>query len=230
MTLEEEGKRYRKILYFSLLEGLAKARFPTRSPGKAFASFVGNYCEWRENEKISLPHLVAALERTSEQVFDDARDYAFQELRNWRSGGPLSLDRDLEKSDVQRRWPKNTNGILLQVPELGLDWTACQHRNLLYAYRSKLSHESREPTMSFEETSDLSPFYESVQALGSSIIEWHLVYPSGFLVTLCRTGTENLKEWLLQERKDPYKQFQFGHYLVDKLNDPDVLVCTPFSL
>ncbi len=230
MTFKDGDNRYQKILYFTLIEGLANAKYPNRHPGKAFASFIRTCCEWKNDDRVSLPHIVAALERTSEPVFKDIREYAFCQLRKWDSGGPLSLNQDLEKSDVQRHWPKKEDGSTLKIPELDFDWTACQHRKLLYAYRSKLSHESREPTISFEKERDLNPFYESVEMEGSAMVEWHLVYPSNFLMQLCQTGIENLKKWLLAEKKDPYKQIQFGHYLIDKLNDSKVPFNTRFRL
>jgi len=229
VDLGPDAKRYRKILYFSLLEALSKARYPTRRPGNAFSSFVVTCCGWADGDKVSLPHLVAALERTAEPAFNDLRDFAYPELKKWGSGGPLWIDRDLDKADVQQRWPKNGAAAALKIPELDLNWTALQHRDLLYSYRSKLSHESRQPTLSFEEPADQRPYYESVERLGNPFTEWHLVYPSGFLAAACRTGIERLKVWLMAESKDPYKQFLFGRFLIEKLNDPDIKVQNPFA-
>jgi hypothetical protein len=232
VALGNDDERYRKILYFTVLEGLAKARYPNRGPDDAFSSFLVTYCGFSEGEKVSLPHLVGALERTSEAEFDDVRTFAFDALRKWGSIGPIGLERDPERAEVQRRWPKSTDGSSRKIPELGLDWPTLQHRNLLYAYRSKLSHESREQTMSFETPSDVRPYYESVhddeRPIDTQEIEWHLVYPSLFLAATCRTGIEALKVWLLAESVDPYHQFVFGHYLVGKLNDPGAPVRNPF--
>ena len=229
VDLIPDTKRYRKILYFSFLEALSKARYPTRRSGDAFSSFVVTYCRWADGDKVSLPHLVAALERTADPAFEDLRKFAYPELKNWGSGGPLWIDRDLEKAEVQQRWPKNDAGAALKIPELDLDWADLQHRNLLYSYRSKLSHESRHPTISFEEPSDQQPYYESVQRLGNSNTEWHLVYPCAFLASACRTGIEGLKTWLMAESKDPYEQFLFGRFLIEKLNDPSIAVQNPFA-
>ena len=108
-----------------------------------------------------------------------------------------------------------------------------QHRSLLYAYRSKLAHESREPTLSFDAKVNLHPFYNSASLVSESGIikdEWHLVYPVGFLATLCRKGIEALKIHCLKESKNPYESFRFGSFLLDSLNDlGQHPVVVPFS-
>lgn len=232
VTLGSDDERYRKILYFTILEGLAKGRYPKRRAGDAFSSFLITFCGFPDGEKVSLPHLVAALERTSEGEFDELRTFAFEALRKWGTSGPIGLERDLERAEVQRRWPKSSDGNDRKIPELSLDWTALQHRTLLYAYRSKLSHESRESSMSFETSADVRPYYESVRdgekPIGAQETEWHLVYPSLFLAATCRTGIEALKVWLLENSVDPYGQFVFGHYLAAQLNDSDIPIQKPF--
>lgn len=218
------SKRHRKILLFSILEALATARYPTKGPGEALASFLVNYCGWVDGNKVSLPHLVASLERTAKSDFDSLRNFAFSELKSWGSGGPLGLDRDPELSAIQRQWPRDSKKRELMIPELNLELKHLQHRNLVYGYRSKLSHEYREPTVSFENPSDTQPFYESMGIRGNQFTEWQLVYPESFLMSSGRTGIERLKDWLLAESKDPYEQFPFGRFLIEKLNDPKVTV------
>lgn len=225
----QDTARYRKILYFTILEALSTARYPTIRPGNAFSKFVVNFGGWADGDKISLPHLVAALERTAGPEFDELRQFAYSELRRWGSGGPLCIDRDIDKAEIQRRWPKESDDSARKILELKLDWSALQHRKLLYSYRSKLSHESRQPTVSFEQFSDQRPYYESVQNLAGSSTEWHIVYPSGFLVAICRAGVDGLKTWLTAKSKDPYQQFKFGRFLVEKLNDPKIAVQNPFT-
>jgi hypothetical protein len=218
-----DAKRYNKILCFSLLEALAKARYPKRGASCAFGSFVVRYAGWAEGDKVSLPHLVAALERAAEPAFDSLRQFAYARLKEWGTAGPLCIDRDLDKSELQTRWPKAQDGNDLLISALKLDWTHLQHRKLLYSYRSKLSHESREATFSFEDSTEPRPFYEHV---GN---DWNLVYPFGFLAATCHAGIEALRVWLITECKDPYEQFKFGHFLVKQLNDPKYTVINPFN-
>lgn len=191
VSLGPDDERYRKVLYFTILEGLAKARYRSRSAGEAFASFVVTYFGWSDGDRISLPHLVAALERTSDSDFEKVREWAFTRYRSWGSGGPLPLDEDPTKEQIQSLWPA-TPDRLKSIPELDLTWPSLQHRSLLYAYRSKLSHESREPSLSFGSMFGFMPHYNSVQ-VANDPIEWHLTYPPVFLASLCRSGVESLK-------------------------------------
>jgi len=227
-TLGAHEQTHRKILYFSVLEALAQTRYPKRGPQKACASFVVKYSNWKDGERVSLPHLVAALERTDDPRFEEPRNVAYRRLNKWGTGGPLRIDRDPGKTEVQKLWPKNSSGTSLEIPGLGFDWKALQHRRLLYAYRSKLSHESRQPTASSENPSDRFPIYEDLGEPEKP--EWHLVYPVGFLADLCRTGIQNLKAWLVSEARNPYEQFLFGRFLIEKLNDSEVQVRHPFVL
>lgn len=229
IELGADAKHYRKILYFSLLEALAKARYPTRPPSDAFSCFIVKECGWEDGEKVSLPHLVAFLERTAHPAFMALRLFAYPELRKWSDGARIGIDRDPDKATVQRQWPKDNAGADLKLPELKRDWSACQHRNLLYKYRSKLSHESREPNYSFEAKNDQGPYYEPVSIGKSRNIEWNLAYPSAFLASTCRKGIEGLKIWLLAESKDPYEQFLFGRFLIEELNDPRIVIQNQFA-
>lgn len=210
-----DAKRYPKILYFSLLEALSKTRFPKKRASAAFSSFLVNHCEWLNGDKFSLPHIVAALERTSDPDFKQLRDYAFPKIKTWGAGGPREIDCDPDKPTIQTMWPKDEKGEFRCIPELSISFKDLQHRNLLYAYRSKLSHESRAPTVSFEHFSDQRPFYESVSSMKGRYTSWNLVYPTGFLRASCHTGLESLKRWLFTETKDPYLQFMFGRFLID---------------
>lgn len=223
-----EGGRYRKVLYFTIIEALAKVRYPARGAARAFSSFVVQFCGWSDGDRVSLPHLVAALRRTSDSSFNPLRDWAYPELDAWGSGGPVWIDRDPEKSAIQRLWPKDASGASVCMSELGLSLRGLQHRNLLYGYRSKLSHESREPTFSFEDGHETQAYYNSLFSSSGSPTEWHLVYPSAFLEASCRQGISALQAWLSRERTDPYSQFNFGPYLIEALNcsgEEEIAVC-----
>jgi hypothetical protein len=229
LSIGQDMEYYRKILYFTLLEALSKARYPTCRPSKAFSRFIVGSCNWVEGNRVSLPHLVAALERTRAPEFLQVRGVAFAELQQWGSGGPISIERDLDKHVVQQSWPKGSDGKPQKIPELNIYWKALQHRSLLYSYRSKLTHESREVTCSFEDGSERCPFYESVENPSIPHADWHIVYPSTFLQTQCRSGIDGLKDWLQANSKDPYQQFSFGRFLIDKINDPTVKIVNPFG-
>jgi len=225
-------RRYRKILFVSVIEGLAKSRYPTKSPQDRFVKFVWQFGNWKFCDNISLPHLVSALERTAAKQFDSLRDYVFIELSKWETGGPVYLDKDPNISDIQSRWPK-VNGSLMNIPCLKIKIQQLRHAELLYAYRNYLVHESRQPTMGFDSEKDINPFYESegsyYSTVGKQVSKFKLVYPSGFLCELSKTCLNNLKKHLITNNKNPFDSFSFGDYLLEQLNDDDSFpVLKPF--
>jgi hypothetical protein len=161
ITVERNTRRYRKILFVSVIEGLAKCRYSTKRPRDRFVKFLRQFGNWEFKDNISLPHLVAALERSAAKQFDSLRTYVFKELSKWGTGGPLYLDKDPTKSEIQSRWPK-INGSLMEIPCLKKKIDQFCHVELLCEYRNYLVHESRQPTMGFDSERDCNPFYESM--------------------------------------------------------------------
>ena len=220
LDLPEDCGHFRKILYFTLLEALSKARYPGRNPHRAFSSFVVEIAKWKDGDRVSLVHLVSALARTTETRFHELRALANEEFDKWNpSGGHMEASLDLPRSQVQSKWPVDCDGKQLEIPEIGAKFCDFQHRNLLYSYRCKLTHESREPSMGFSDLDDLQmPYYDPIRSLRNGVVHWHLVYPSGFLSALCRRSVAGLAQVFCAQGKDPYRQFQFGHFLLDNLN------------
>lgn len=232
ISVDRNPKRYKKILYVSVLEGIAKVRYPSKEPRDRLIKLVHTFGGWNDGERISLPHLVAALERTADERFEDIRKYAYSQLHNWDHGVPLYLDNDPMFSEIQKRWPKE-EGSDLRIDCLRIELKRLRHVELLYEYRNYLVHESRQPTMGFEEADDIHPFYESVNehstVFGGKAPEWHLVYTSGFLDQLCRTCLGSLEQYLKKNKKDPYSTFRDGWYVVEQFNhDVRFPVLKPF--
>jgi hypothetical protein len=233
IKVSHNAKRYKKILYVTALEGIAKARYPNKSPGDRFIKLVHNCGNWADAERISLPHLVAALERTSDPRFEPLRQFAYSMLRDWGSGGPVYLDRDPAVSKIQSLWPKEGDGALVPMADALSELQTLRHAALLYSYRNYLVHESRQPTAGFEKEDDIVPFYESINmhptVFGNRVSEWHLVYPAGFLELLCGCCLSFLEEYLKTNKKDPYLSFKDGWYLVEHFNyDKRFPVVRPF--
>lgn len=232
ITIEQNTKRYKKILFVSVIEGLAKCRYPKKFPRNRFVKFVRKFGNWEFGDNISLPHLVAALERTAATQFDPLREYAFKKLSKWGTGGPLYLDKDPKKSEIQSLWPK-MNGALMEIPCLRKKIDEFCHVGLLYEYRNYLVHESRQPTFTFESDRDTKPFYEvfpySVSD-GVKVNQFRLSYPSGFLYDLSKKCLKNLEVYLIENKRDPFDSFTFGSYLLEELNNDDSFpVVRPFT-
>ena len=234
IVIDRNSKRYKKILYVSVLEGIAKARYPSKHPRDRFVKLVHTFGHWDHVEHISLPHLVAALERTTDECFEELRKFAYSELQNWGSGGPLLLNRDPIFAEIQKRWPKE-GGADLRIESPRIELKRLRHVDLLYEYRNYLVHESRQPTMGFEQECDAHPFYESVNehqtVLKGKASEWHLIYPSGFLGQLCEACLSCLERYLKDNKKDPYSSSGDGWYVIESFNlDVKYPVVKPFYL
>jgi len=94
ITFDCNPKRYKKIQNVSVLEGIAKVRYPSKGARDRLIKLIHTFGRWDDCERISLPHLVAALERTPDQRFEEIRKFTYSQLRNWGSGGPVYLDQD----------------------------------------------------------------------------------------------------------------------------------------
>lgn len=222
IAIESNPKRYKKILYVSVLEGIASARYPSKRPRDRFIKLVHSLGGWNDSERISLPHLVAALERTSDGRFEEIREFFYLQLRDWGSGGPTYLDKDPLFSEVQKRWPKE-EGRDIKMKCLNMELKKLRHVELLYGYRNYLVHQSIQVTQSPAEGEDLYPFYEAfddhLTIFGNKVSEWHLVYPHKFLEQLCKTCLISLEQYLKDNRKDPYLVFKDAWYVVEEFND-----------
>ena len=171
ISFGQNTKRYKKILYVTVLEGLAKARYPKKGFRDRFIKLINNFSAWKNCEKISLPHLVAVLERSFDERLDSIQKFAFSEFVKWSSGGPIYLERDPEMSEIQKLWPKE-NGANIKLADLGISLQNLRHVELLYEYRNYLIHESRQRTMGFDRDYDKLPFYESFGEYDTLLGEW----------------------------------------------------------
>ncbi|MDD5007976.1 MAG: hypothetical protein PHU49_09505 [Syntrophorhabdaceae bacterium] len=233
IQVNRNPKRYKKILYVTVLEAIAKVRYPSKGARDRFVKLVHNCGDWNDADRVSLPHLVAALERTSDPQFEPLRQFAYAGLRDWGSGGPVYLESDPDLPNIQSLWPKDNGGVLLANRDVHLELPQLRHVEMLYAYRNYLVHESRQPTAGFEEDDDIAPFYESVNmhptVFGNRVSEWHLVYPAAFLEKLCNCCLSSLGEYLRANQRDPYLTLRDGWYLVEHLNnDGRFPVVSPF--
>jgi len=221
IQVSRNPKRYKKILYVTALEAIAKVMYPNKGSRERFIKLVHNWGDWNTAGRISLPHLVAALERTSDGRFEQLRQFSYSKLNNWGSGGPVYLNKDPDFPEIQSLWPKDNKEILLERLAL----SKLRHVDLLYSYRNYLVHESRQPTVGFEDEEANAPFYESVNmhltVFENKAPEWHLVYPAGFLEQLCNCCLSSLKDYLHREKKDPYLSFKYGWYLVEHFNNEE---------
>jgi len=210
----ESTALFRKILYSGLLDALSRtAAHPKKGNRERIVDFVRIFCGWPNCEKISLPHLARLLEKVPDPAFSDLRQYAFTLFDQWDEGEVISLDKDPDFQEVERHWPKN-----IPKPFEDIQIEFLQHANLFYRYRNNLVHELREPGYGMEFPEDAEPFYHSMMDGDTQENTWELVYPLGFYEKLCETAINNLKDYYMNDRIEPYSCYVFGSYWIEELN------------
>lgn len=205
-------KLFVKILSVGLLDALSKTTTPNNMGNRdRLVSFVRNFSEWRNCDKISLPHLVKYLELFPSPEYSSVREYAFSLIDKWTPGVDTSIDNDMDYNEIKNRWPKNT-----QKPTGNITLEYLQHVHLFYSFRNGLVHELKEKGYGMEKEMDVEPYYHTMK--GDDSITWELVYPVGFYKKLCETIVIKLREYYIKNRINPYNYFTFGTYWIEELN------------
>lgn len=217
----EHGELYRKLLYVTVLDTLAKSVYPRRSNKERFVYFVKRFCRWTNCEKVSLVHLIQLLRKNPDPVFEKLRKWAlekFKELPVHRKQ-LMPICHDPNFDEVKRHWPAQKEH---REPLEGVDLQSLQHCYLLYAHRNSLVHELRIPGYGVEFGDDEEPFYHirspltEVNGLDETTVE--LVYPWRFFHSLCEESLSHLKKYFLKNELNPYESFTLGTYWIMELN------------
>ena len=219
----DHGELYRKLLYVSILDTLAGSVMPKRDKNRdRFIYYIERFCRWPDGERVSLPHLVELLRRNPDPAFEKLRKWgqkAFKQLPV-HGGALMPISHDPLFKDVKAQWPGSTEH---RTPLEGVDLVSLKHTHLLYAYRNVLVHELRTPGygMEFGEH-DENPFYHGMSTVGKSgerlraTVE--LVYPWRFLHGLCDSSLDQLRNYFITNKLNPYDSFVFGTYWIRELN------------
>jgi hypothetical protein len=217
---------YQRVLYVTVLDALAKVLLPTTGSNRPqMVNLLSNFSEWKEYDRISLPHLIQLLKLEPKPIFDQLRAYAMEQYSKWTSGEIITLDRDLAYQDVLSLWPHNNEyPYTIKYNNKDITPDSLQHVRLFYYHRNSLVHEfrmlgrlSREPTFYREE-----PYYSAlileVDETGAEVTTWELQYPLVFYKRIAKNCLTNLPTYLTRNRIDPISVFRSGSYWINELN------------
>lgn len=187
---------YRKILYATALDPLARAAFGAVGKHRARnLRLIDELAHWDERDRVSLPQLCLALEEkkiTASTLYREVKAL----LNQWSPGGIIRLDVSPRLSEISAG----------SQPEELCVLKACSYAELFYTYRNNLVHEFREPGYGIEMPTDKNqPYYHCM--LNEP---WQLVFPVGFFAWLYSEALEGLEKLLMEYDIDPYCQFEFG--------------------
>lgn len=210
-------------LYMVVLDTLSSIAYPEEKNRNRFTKFILTFGNCFTNkEKISIPNLLALLEKYPNKDFDVLKDYALGKRSNWHKDQPVYLENDLNLEEVKERWPRNDNKELMKLEGIGHDYL--QHVNLLYSSRNSLVHQFIRLGWVFEEleVNDIfEPYYRHVKRtihIQAPTDHWFLCYPTQFLSNLCNQSLFELSEHFRNTQFDPTSSYARGQYFIDELN------------
>lgn len=195
------GPLYRKVLYVTMLDTLAGIRFNKKSyPELAkqnrarFSRFVLEHCSWPEAELTSLPFLYEKLKKYKMES-RALGQFASAKLSRFSTNDGGSVD--ATKMD-------ESSATLMQHAASEKEEAAIseyEHINLLYRYRNRLVHESREPGYAMEAFADrAAPYYHGYLER----TDWYLGYPLAMFKRLAQNGLGGFRAYLEANALDPY--------------------------
>ena len=187
---------YRKILYATALDPIARAAFGKVGKHRAKSlRLIDELASWPDRDRVSLPQLCLALKEKgdiSSPLYVEAK----ARLENWSLGEILRLNNSPFLSDF----------VPLAQPSEKCVLSSCRYAELFCTYRNNLVHEFREPGYGIEMSTDKDqPYYH-----GMIDAPWQLVFPIGFFARLLAEALVGLEAHLVRYDIDPYNQFEFG--------------------
>lgn len=211
---------YKKTLLIGLLDNMAKVAFPTAGNRERITNLIRAFSDWNENDKISLPYLLALAQKADNLDFDNAKNFAIAEMGRWERSHIIPISRDPDLQTVASLWPITTNQDVDK--ELRISLEDLQHHNLFYTYRNIVVHESRRPGIGDDPENLDHAYYTSSTLVDEKNpdgrLSWELVYPVSFFTKLCQTSLTNLINHLTQKQIDPFQTFVFEEFFLSALN------------
>lgn len=207
---------FQRILYMTVLDALSKAVFPAESSNRRrMVDFFVQFSRWGPDaRRVSLPHLRRLLEKAEDLVPDEAlRQFVSKKMDQWPCIGYIPLARDPDIDEVVGLWP--------DTDPMGLKLHRFRHCDLLYESRNYLVHEHRQQGRSIELGDHVTPSYQHQSILDETgkVCEhaFELVYPPGFLRTLCEGGLESVEDYFLCNALDPVDSYNLGSFYIRQL-------------
>lgn len=195
------GPLYRKVLYVTMLDTLAGIRFNKKAfpdlfkQNRArFTRFVVDHCSWSEAELVSLPFLLEKLVEQKLETLPLGR-YVSEKVARFSTedGGTLPA------SDIDEHASLLRGRATCEKEETAIQ--EYQHIALLYRYRNRLVHESRQPGYAMEVFAEsAAPYYHGY--LGES--RWYLGYPLAMFQQLLQNALDDFRSHLVVNSIDPY--------------------------
>ena len=192
-NVEEFESHYKRTLLVILLDTLGRVGFPQGSCHKRITGLV-EFSGYPYLSHVCLAQLCMALE---DKALTDTQLYRFSHRELLRCTRILAATPNQYPLTSLLQMAKNEEVVLA---------TQNTFSELLYTYRNVLVHEFRVPGygMDFDDT-EVDPYTHSYSGRPRQ-----LVFPSGFLMNLCKICLRGLDVYLLAGQSDLTDSFEFG--------------------
>jgi len=212
---------FKKIIYFSFLESLAKAAYPNDSVKRRFIKFLDKFTNWNKNNDYCVIHMATEKKFTKETLnfCEQEVDKVFHDYEGIGSFNIVKLN-SLPEKYIQKEKSKE-NGDLLN---------SFTYATILYKSRNRLVHQfqsSVESGMKFETMyHDESPFFQLYTELGydeekdiikgkSKSIE--IIFPNSFLKKLATEGLEKFIVHCEENNFNPFTKYYAKRKIHEKI-------------
>jgi hypothetical protein len=197
ISSEKDETLFKKIIYFSFLESLAKATYPEDSVKQRFIKFLNEFTNWKEGSYYCPMHLKKETSLSSD-ILEDCEN----KINSIFNG--------------HNRTYSTIESFAINSSEFSPEKDNHKFSYLLYKARNALVHQfqaSIEWTESLERRGIESPFYQ-VTGTGGAIFEptnrhIEIIFPNIFLKNLAKEGLSNFINYCIKEQINPFPRYYF---------------------
>jgi len=213
---------HKRLLFCCLIDAMSDAvDLPCLSPKgshtdnkKRFLEGIRLYGKWPACSKVSRPYLESLLSKTTDSAFDKVKDYISQKP-NWPNQVIVDTKHDLRFKDLDLHWPRDKNEPK-KIAETRL--ADLRHDHLLYYFRNKLVHETREVNQEYDTRFDDMPASRPFYHKGLDWTQnppsdyWALTHPPKFVEKLAFNILRGLVADCRRRQLDPVKRLSTEPY------------------
>ncbi len=205
LSSEDNEVLFKKIIYFSFLESLAKAAYPKDSVKQRFIKFLSEFSKWQEGNCYCPIHIQKQNLVSSDIL--DACSLSIQGIYNEGNRNYATIEK-----------------FALNNSNFSQNQDQCKFSYLLYHSRNALVHQfqsSNEWTESIERRGVNSPFYEVIERgeeifLNPTNYHMEIIFPNVFLKKLAKDGLSNFIKYCRKEGINPFLRYYSERKIYEK--------------
>lgn len=214
----DPSSTFRRLLYISLIDALSRLIYPVKNKNRErFTSFVKNFADWDDSNRMSLTHLHRFLALNPEPEYEKVRQYVKATINKWIPGDVITINSEPTFETIQKMWPRDNKW------QQEIKFESFQHLQLLYELRNNLVHQFRVLGNTAYNDFEKTPYYMHTTTLIGIVPEtftetWELLYPLSFLSKLVEKAINNVEKYLDKNEFDYSSFLSDDTYWIDEIN------------